>query len=442
MDLTTTVLLAVSGIIFLGFIADTVFRKIGLPHVVILLAIGFAIGPSALGYVDFSHNDDLKLFLGTLTIVFVLFQSGLELDIFEVIHKSGRALLMSFISGIFSAVACALALNYLFGFDLWVGAIFGAIAANTASQIIMPIAKGFNLSSRLRQFFIIESSSNDGVCIVLAIILVTSFLSHSFDLQNAGKILLSSFSISIVLGVIIGVLMVVFLSKARNSLDYPYMLTLAILLVLYLASDYFGGIGVISALVYGIMLGNRKNIGDMLRLGRIENDEATSRFQAEISFFITTFFFIYMGTIISIASVNVLMVAAAATGALLAARALAAYITTWKSDLSRHAAIITIMQARGIDFAVMSFLPFILIKKFGPSSTMESALGQFSIFPDLAIAVIVMTIIINAAGMMLLKGKIEADRKADGEEAAVREAARGAVGAKARQPQQQKPPAQ
>ena len=441
MDLTTTILLAVSGIIFIGFMADMIFRKIGLPHVIILLAIGFAIGPSALGYVDFSHQDDLKLFLGTLTIVFILFQSGLELDIFEVIHKSGRALLMSFISALLSAAACALALNYLFGFDLWVGAIFGAIAANTASQIIMPIAKGFNLSSRLRQFFVIESSSNDGVCIVLAIILVTSFLSHSFDLQNAGKILLSTFSISIVLGIIIGVLTVIFLSKARNSLDYTYMLTLAVLLVLYLASDYFGGIGVISALVYGIVLGNRKNIGDMLRLGRIEDDEETFRFQAEISFFITTFFFIYMGTIITIASMRVLMIAAAATAALFAARMAAVYITTLNSDLSRHAAVITVMQARGIDFAVMSFLPFILITKLGPSETMESALGQFSIFPDLAIVVILLTIIINAVGMMLLRGKIDADRKAD-EEAAVKNAAKAAVDAKARQPQQPKAPAQ
>jgi cell volume regulation protein A len=440
MDLTTTLLLAVSGIIFLGFIADMIFKKLGLPHVIILLAIGFAIGPSAFGYVDFSHYDDLKLFLGTLTIVFVLFQSGLELDIFEVIHKSGRALLMSFVSALLSAAACAVALNYLFGFDLWVGAIFGAIAANTASQIVMPIAKGFNLSGRLRHFFVIESSSNDGVCIVLAIILITSFLSHSFDLQNAGKILMSSFSIGIVLGVLVGTLTVIFLSKAKNGLDYPYMLSMAILLVLYLASDYLGGSGVISALAYGIMLGNRKNIGDMLRLGKIEDDVATARFQTEISFFITTFFFIYMGTIITITSVKVLMIAAAAAAALFVARVVAAYVTTWKSDLSRHAAVITVMQARGIDFAVMSFLPFILITKLGPSGSMASALDQFSLFPDLAIGVVLITILINAVGMMLLKGKIDADREAEEEEAAVRDAAKGAVGAKARQPQQPKGP--
>jgi len=440
MDLTTTILLAVSGIIFLGFVADMIFKRLGLPHVIILLAIGFAIGPSAFGYVDFSHYDDLKLFLGTLTIVFVLFQSGLELDIFEVIHKSGRALLMSLVSAILSAAACALALNYMFGFDLWVGAVFGAIAANTASQIIMPIAKGFNLSSRLRQFFIIESSSNDGVCIVLAIILITSFLSHSFDLQNAGKMLMSSFSIGIVLGAIVGALTVVFLSKAKNGLDYPYMLTMAILLVLYLASDYLGGSGVISALVYGIMLGNRKNIGDMLRLGKIEDDEATARFQAEISFFITTFFFIYMGTIVSVSSVRVLMIAAAAAGALFAARMVAAYLTTLKSDLSRHAAVITVMQARGIDFAVMAFLPFILITKLGPSGSVASALGQFSLFPDIAIDVILITILVNTIGMMLLKGKIDADREAEDEEAAVRGAARGAVDTRARQPQQPKSP--
>jgi cell volume regulation protein A len=435
MDMTTTLFLAVAGIIFLGFIADMIFRRIGLPHVVILIAIGFAIGPSALGYVDFSQYDDLKLFLGTLTIVLILFESGLELDIFDVIHKSGRALLMSIVSALLSAGACALALNYAFGFDLWVGAVFGALAANTASQIIMPIAKKFNMSPKLRQFFIIESSSNDGICIVLAIILITSLLSHSFNLQDAGRILMSSFSIGIVLGAMIGILTVIFLSKAKANLDYTYMITLAILLVLYLASDYLGGSGVISALVYGIMLGNRKNIGNMLRLGNIEDDEATSRFQAEISFFITTLFFIYMGATVVIGSVKVLKIAAIAAGALLAARAIAAYMSTWGSRLSRHAATIIAMQARGIDFAVMSFLPFILIKKLGPSVS-GAALGQFSLFPDIATDVILITIAVNAIGVMLLRGSIEKNRRADEAESADENAA--AEEAKAQQKPRQK----
>jgi cell volume regulation protein A len=410
MDLTTTLLLAVSAIVFLGFIADMIFRKLGLPHVLILIAIGFVLGPSALGYLNFAQYDDLKLFLGTLTIVFILFESGMELDIFAVIHKSGRALLMSIFSVLFSAVACALALKYAFGFDYWVGAIFGVIAANTASQIVIPLAKKFNVGNRLKQFFVIESSSNDAICIIVAVILVSSFLSHSFDLQSAGKTLVSSLSIGLVLGVMVGVLTVVFLAKTRENIDYSYMLTIAVLLVLYLASDYLGGSGVIAALSYGIVLGNRKNIGNMLKLGEIDDDVATARFQAEISFFINTLFFIYLGTMVSLGSVKVLTIAAVAAGALFAARTVAAYITTWRSKISRHAAVITVMQARGLDFAVMAFLPFILITKLGGSAGAQS---QFSLFPDIATALIIITIGINAAGMMMLKGSIETNRLAD-----------------------------
>jgi cell volume regulation protein A len=423
MDLTTTLLLAVAAIVFLGFIADMIFRKLGIPHVLILIAIGFVLGPSALGYLNFAQYDDVKLFLGTLTIVFILFESGLELDIFEVIHKSGRALLMSIFSTIFSGAACALALNYLFGFDYWVGAIFGVIAANTASQIVMPLAKKFNVGNRLKQFFVIESSSNDAICIVIAVILVSSFLSHSFDLQSAGKTLVSSISIGLVLGVIVGVLMVVFLAKTSDHIEYSYMLTMAVLLVLYLASDYLGGSGVISALSYGIVLGNRKNIGDMLRFGKLDDDAATARFQGEISFFINTLFFIYLGTIVSLGSVKVLMIGAVAAGALFAARMLAAYISTWGSTISRHAAVITIMQARGLDFAVMAFLPFILITKLGGSA---QAQGQFVLFPDVATALVIMTIGINAVGMMMLRGSIDTNRLADEMEEAQEEEKRKA----------------
>ena len=148
MDTGTMLLLVISAIVFLGYLADVIFKKLGIPHILLLLALGYVLGP-VLGSVDFSEQSDLNTFIGTLVLIIILFEGGMELDIFDVIHKSGRGLLMGLLEIIFSAILCSAALFYLFGVNFWVGAIFGVIAGGTTPQIIMPLVKKMNLSLRV-----------------------------------------------------------------------------------------------------------------------------------------------------------------------------------------------------------------------------------------------------------------------------------------------------
>jgi cell volume regulation protein A len=404
MDIGTILLLVISSIVFLGYLADVLFRKLGIPHILFLLVIGYIIGPG-LGYVDFSQYGDINTFIGTLVLIIILFESGMELNIFDVIHKSGRGLLMGLLEIIFSMAFCAAAFYYIFNINPWVGAIFGVIAGGSTPQIIMPLLKKLNVSNDVKHFFTIESSATDGISVVIAIVLVAALVTNSFNLHDAGQLMLAYLSVGAVLGIVIGIATVVLMSRAK--IDYPYMMIIAVLISLYVFAEYFQGSGVMAVLLYGIVLGNRKEIGEMFKFKGLEDDTVTRLFQAEISFFISTFFFIYMGTMVHVPSIHILQIAAVATAALFIAKIIATYITTFRSFLARYNKLIIAMQAKGIEIAVLSImLPTIILSQYANSPNLAYAKAQLSILPELSIAIIVSSIIINSIGVFFLKDKI------------------------------------
>jgi cell volume regulation protein A len=404
MDIGTILLLVISSIVFLGYLADVLFRKLGIPHILFLLAIGYIIGPG-LGYVDFSKYSDINTFIGTLVLIIILFESGMELNIFDVIHRSGRGIMMGLLEILFSMVFCAAAFYFLFGINGWVGAIFGVIAGGSTPQIILPLLKKLNVSNDVKHFFTIESSATDGISVVIAIVLVTALVSNSFNLHDAGQMMLSYLSVGAVLGIIIGIATVVLMSRAK--VDYPYMMIIAVLISLYVFAEYFQGSGVMAVLLYGIVLGNRKEIGEMFRFKGLEDDTVTRLFQAEISFFISTFFFIYMGTMVHVSSIHILQIAGVATVALFIAKMISTYITTFRSKLASYNNLIIVMQAKGIEIAVLSImLPTIVLSQYAGSPNLLYAKNQLDILKELSIAVIISSIVINSIGVFFLKGRI------------------------------------
>lgn len=94
---------------------------------------------------------------------------------------------------------------------------------------------------------------------------------------------------------------------SRESL--AYMLTLGFVILLYALSEFIGADGAITILFFGIFLGNAKWIASksipvlhyfvMTNLDekQFELDEVVKKINAELSFLIRTFFFVFMGVL-------------------------------------------------------------------------------------------------------------------------------------------------
>jgi cell volume regulation protein A len=103
--------------------------------------------------------------------------------------------------------------------------------------------------------------------------------------------------------VIGGALAGIFWLKVLNYFKdrkYSYMFTLAAVLVTFGTVRFLGGSGAIAVLVFGIILGNSHSFARFLNISNDSLIESTIKFfHGEMTFFIRTFFFVYMGMIIT-----------------------------------------------------------------------------------------------------------------------------------------------
>ncbi len=133
-------------IILLGFFMGRVFELIRIPAVTGYLVAGLILGPIT-GYLSVDYLQNFSV-IGDVALGFIAFQVGNELW-FGKLKKSGKKIvIITVIQAVLTTVIVAVA-TLLFGCDLPVALMLGAIAAATAPAPIMMVIKKFKLGMRL-----------------------------------------------------------------------------------------------------------------------------------------------------------------------------------------------------------------------------------------------------------------------------------------------------
>jgi len=130
------------------------------------------------------------------------------------------------------------------------------------------------------------------------------------------------------------------------------------------------------------------------------------RFESEIAFLLRTFFFVYMGLIVSIGDIKTIMVGVILSLTLLLSRFAAVKIATARcSELADERPIMSVMLTRGLAAAVLATLPM----QYAAENPIFSEIA--SIYINIAVWVILTTAIIAAVGIPLLKRKTKRTEK-------------------------------
>lgn len=147
--------------------------------------------------------------------------------------------------------------------------------------------------------------------------------------------------------------------------------------ILYAITEFAKGNGAFSALIFGIVLGNAKEFGQILRMDNISIDPSISAFQAEISLFVRTFFFVYLGLIFnsSFFSMGLMLLSLALTAALFIARHIGTIILLkFSKEFSADAGAIRSLMARGLAAAVLATYPLSIgIKDVNAQAILQAA---------------------------------------------------------------------
>jgi cell volume regulation protein A len=289
----------IAGLIILtGFLGTIFFERTRIPDVLFLLGIGIIIGPVS-GLVDPHDLSHVAEYFGTLALIIILFEGGMDMDIDKLLKEFGTASLLVAVSFFLTIQAIGAFLFHIYNWDLKLSLLLGTILGCTSAAIVIPIVSRLNIREEVKTIVFVESALSDVLAIVMTISLIELVNFGSIGINAPFKAVASSFSTAIVMGGLSGLLWLKILDLFRDR-KYSYMVTLAAVLITYGLVQFFGGSGPISVLVFGLILGNSHDFSRFLKIRSSSLIDSTIKFfHGEMTFFIRTFFFVYIGMMVS-----------------------------------------------------------------------------------------------------------------------------------------------
>ncbi|MFH1396371.1 MAG: cation:proton antiporter [archaeon] len=329
MDLVILTLLAISLILFFGFFAEFGFRKFNVPDVLLLIILGFIIGPSVLGYINPIDLVTIAPVFTTFTLLFLLFDGAFNINLSSLIKEFSHSFVLTvynfFISSI--VITCLMLLFQYFLFDQVsvLGALLTGFAlGGVSSAFVIPVLKQMDIKPKLYSLLALESALTDVFCIVFSLTVLEVFILGGFGIQSTFSQIAALFAVAVLVGLIAGIIWIFLVLKVFK--EHNYMMAIAYLILVYVLAEFLHGNGAIAALFFGLVLYNSKQLSSIIRgitfhgsekekEGAISGDLGVSIttpsekfFYDQLSFFLKTFFFVYIGILIDISNIKLLII--------------------------------------------------------------------------------------------------------------------------------------
>ncbi len=354
------ILLIVSLIILFGYLAQWIFQKIGLPDILFLIILGFILGPNVLGYIKPESLGTIAHLFTTFTLLFLMFDGALYIDLKSFAQGIGSGISIGFFSFFLSFTATA-GIFFLITADLMNSLMLGFALGGVSSAFIIPILRQVEIKKRLYSILTLESALTDVIAIVLAITMIELKVLKVIEIKSVLSQIASLFSIAGLVAILGGFLWI-FIEKEVLERDKNYIMTVAYVVIVYIIAEYLGGNGAIASLIFGIVLTNSKTLisiaqrimtpwkkaqtsSDKKTLGDVVS-KREKMFYDEISFFLKTFFFVYIGLLLNIRNLKVVYMGTGIAISVMLLRTLTSLLTRKFEKPERL--LINALFARGI----------------------------------------------------------------------------------------------
>lgn len=401
LDPVTLALALAGSIIVIGFLGNYFFERTGFPDMIFLIVLGMLVGPMA-KLVDTGFIMPLAPYFAALALVFILFDGGMAMNIYRVFTESPRATVLAVAGFGLSVAATTLFAVLLLMPDKPVtySILLGTILGGSSSIVVISLASKIGISEKCSTILSLESALTDILCIVFSLTIIEVILGSAVEPIAIGQAIASKFSIGVVLGIFFGLLWLSILKRIVKA-PYAYILTLAVVLLAYAVSETLGGSGALCCLLFGIVLGNEKEIYRMLRMERPAEtviDAGLKRFESEVAFLLRTFFFVYIGLISTVGDIRIAILGIILSFILLLARFGAVRLATARcSELAEERSIMSVILTRGLAAAVLATLPL----QYSEANPTFKEL--YKIYINVVVLVILVTAAIATIGIPIIK---------------------------------------
>ena len=394
MDAAVTVLF-LGLLIFLGNILSRLFTLTKIPDVLFLIAIGIIIGPF-LGLVAPSAFGVVGPLFTMVTLAIILFEGGLHITV-ETLKKSITGTTAITVANfVVITVLCIVIMRYMAGFSLIESCMLGAILGGTSSAVVIPFTNYLNIKNDTKAILALESAISDVLCIIILLALLDVVKLEEFNVGHVFGNLIASFLIAAIIGVIAGIWWSSVYPKLKNIKSF--FITPAFVFIVFGFVSLLGFSGAIAALALGVTFGNLNyfKAGKILpflgdKITQVELTSVEKEFFAQLVTLLKTFFFIYIGISIHFTNMDIIYIGAALTILFYIARIVIVWLTIPRSIPASDAAIVAVMEPKGLAAAVLASLP------------LEAGIVAGQMIQDVTYIVIFFSILICSVMIFLLE---------------------------------------
>ena len=190
-------------ILLFGLLLGGICKKLRLPSLIGMLAVGIIIGPYALNLIDRSILE-ISAQLRKIALIIILARAGLSLNVSE-LKKVGRpAVMMSFVPACCEIIGYVAFAPILLGVECIEATVMGAVLSAVSPAVVVPrmvklIEEKWGTGKSIPQMILAGASCDD----IFVIVLFSTFLT----MAQGGSAKVTEFlniPVSIVLGVLLG----------------------------------------------------------------------------------------------------------------------------------------------------------------------------------------------------------------------------------------------
>ncbi len=374
------VFVAVAGISFLGFTINALFGRIRITNIVPLMLIGILIGP-VFGLVNVGSTgivSQLTPFVTAIAIAFILFDVGLNLNIDSINKTAVKGNAFAFGTQIIMALAITAVSYFIFGWNLIVALILGFALSSSSTPAVQAIVRVVKVPDQIKTVIIYESVVTDALALIVPLLLINMLAGTGITYSSGFFMAFTIIVGAVVLGAASALFWLVILTRfSKQSKGYMWMLTLTMLIATYGISSILELNTAITIFVFGITFATLGTLKEKLpnrdwlvkHFTFTVNMRYIRNYQREITFFTSTFFFVYIGMLFSFsdfsgaaADIYLVLYAAAATLVALVVRYLMApvlseYMNKDRDKRSVDRGTVIFSVGRGLSPAVIATLP-------------------------------------------------------------------------------------